>query len=838
MSTLPDSARVVIIGAGIVGNCVAYHLAEKGWKNMVMIDKGPLPNPGGSTGHASNFIFPVDHSKSMTQLTQDSVRQYKEMGMFRQSGGIELAQTKERMEELKRRMASAKCWGEEAELLDPAGVKKLFPWVNEERILGGFYCPSVGVVDSLQSGTIMREKAQERGSLEVFPNTEVLDIGVEEGRVKSVSTTRGEMTADYVIIACGVWSPRIAAMAGASIPLYPVAHQMIDAGPIPQFAQAKGEIEYPILRDMSVLMYERQAAGNLEIGSYAHRPILYDPDTIPSIDEAKLSPTEMPFTREDFDPQLEDALELLPEMLDHDSVEIQYAINGLISLTTDGAPVIGETSEVKGLWSCAAIWIKEGPGAGRLLAEWMTDGAPEIDPNEVDIARFYPFAKTKDHVCARTSEGFNKIYGIVHPQEQWQSNRNLRLSPMNTRERELEAEFFETAGWERPQWYGSNQRLLQEFEGRLMERSNAWDAFGWSPIINAEHLAMRERVAMFDLSSFAIYDVVGSGALDAVQRLAVAQMDVQPGKAVYTLLLNPFGGIKSDLTIMRLSRNHFRVVTGGGHGPIDKKWILDHLPENGSTQLHDLTTSLCTIGVWGPKARDLVQAVAEEDMSNQAFAFATAKPITLGPISAWAVRISYVGELGWEIYAPFEQGQFLWDMLWKAGQEFGVVPAGIGVYGTTARLEKSYRLYGHELDTDFTAAEAGLLRPKVKAQDFIGKEAYLKAREGEPAAVLCTLSVEDHTSASGEKRYMLGHEPILSREGQPLVDRKGRRSYVTTAGSAPWLGKHLLMAYLPVDQAQVGSSLLVEYFAEHYPVTVEAVGNAPLFDAENSRMKG
>jgi glycine cleavage system aminomethyltransferase T/glycine/D-amino acid oxidase-like deaminating enzyme len=774
----------------------------------------------------------------MTQLTQDSVRQYKELGMFRQSGGIELAQTKERMEELKRRMASAKCWGEEAELLDPAGVKKLFPWVNEDRILGGFYCPSVGVVDSLQTGTIMREKAQEMGSLEVFPNTEVLGMGVEDGQVRSVSTTRGELTVDYVIIACGVWSPRIARMAGASIPLYPVAHQMIDAGPIAQFAQAKGEIEYPILRDMSVLMYERQAAGNLEIGSYAHRPILYDPDTIPSIEEAKLSPTEMPFTREDFDPQLEDALELLPEMLDHDSVEIQYAINGLISLTTDGAPIIGETPEVKGLWSCAAIWIKEGPGAGRLLAEWMTEGAPEIDPGEVDIARFYPFAKTKDQVIARTSEGFNKIYGIVHPQEQWQSNRNLRLSPMNAREKELEAEFFEAAGWERPQWYNSNQRLLQEFEGRLMERPNEWDSFGWSPIINAEHLAMRERVAMFDLSAFAIFDVVGKGALDAVQRLAVAQMDVEPGRAVYTLLLNPLGGIKSDLTMMRLGKDHFRVVTGGGHGPVDKKWIVDHLPGDGSAQLHDLTTTLCTIGVWGPKARDLVQAVTEDDMSGAAFPFATAKHITIGPISAWAVRISYVGELGWEIYAPFEQGQYLWDLLWKAGQELGVVPAGIGVYGTTGRLEKSYRLYGHELDTDFNAAEAGLLRPKVKAQDFIGKEAYLKAREGEPAALLCTLSVDDHTSASGEKRYMLGHGPVLSREGQPLVDAKGRRSYVTTAGSAPSLGKHLLMAYLPVDQAQVGNSFLVEYFAEHYPVTVEAVGNTPVFDAENSRMKG
>lgn len=838
MSQFPNQARVVIIGAGIVGNCVAGHLAEKGWEEMVMIDKGPLPNPGGSTGHASNFIFPVDHGRSMTQLTLDSARQYEAMGVSRTCGGIELARTEERLNELKRRMASAKCWGVDAELLDPDGVLKLFPWVNKEKILGGFYTPSVSVVDSLQAGTLFREKAQKKGALAVYPNTEVTGIDVEAGRVRRVKTTRGEIAAEIVVIACGVWSPRIAEMAGAAIPLVPVVHQMIDAGPVPQFAQAKGEIEYPILRDMSTMMYERQSAANMEVGSYAHRPILHDPNDIPSIDQAKLSPTEMPFTREDFEPQLEDALSLLPEMLDNDQVEIQYAINGLISLTPDGAPVIGETPEVKGLWSAAAVWIKEGPGVGRMVAEWMTDGAPDLDPNEVDIARFYPYARTKKHVWDRATEGFNKIYGIVHPQEQWMSSRNIRLSPFHERTHALGAVYFQTAGWERPHWYESNKGLLEVYGDRISDRPNEWDARWWSPVINAEHLAMRDRVAMVDLSAFAIFDICGPGALGTVQQVAVSQMDVPVGKAVYTLLLNNHGGIRSDVVVVRTGHQTFRVITGGGHGGVDKKWFEDNLPEDGSSQLHDHTSALCTVGVWGPSARDLLAAVTEDDVSEAGFPYATAKKLQIGEIPVWALRLSYAGELGWEIYTNAEHGKKLWDILWAAGQPHEVVPVGIGVYGTTARLEKGYRLYGNDLDTEYTPVEAGMALPKVKPQDFIGKTAYLEARQTDPAAVLCTLTVDDHMSSMGERRYMVGHVPVLAADGTPLVDAKNRRSYVTSAGAGPSVGKFILMAYLPPAQATVGNRLKVEYFTERFPVTVAAVGPTPLFDPENKRMKG
>ncbi|HEY6677730.1 MAG TPA: FAD-dependent oxidoreductase [Actinomycetota bacterium] len=838
MSALPDRAGVVVIGAGIVGNSVAYHLARLGWRDIVQVDKGPLPNPGGSTGHASNFIFLVDHSKEMTEITLDSVRQYKELGVFTESGGIEVARTPERMEELKRRMASAKSWGiEPAELLSPSEVKEVLPFIDENVILGGFHCPGIGVVDSLRAGTLMREEAERLGAITISAKTEVLGIDVAGGRVRGVRTDAGDIRTDVVAVCCGVWSPRIALMAGASIPLTPAVHQMIDIGPVPLFEKTVGEIEYPIVRDMDTNMYERQHGSEFEIGSYAHRPILLEPDGIPSIEQAAQSPTELPFTKDDFDPQMEDALTLFPEIVADERVGVKYAVNGLISLTPDGMPIVGETPEVRGLWSVAAIWVKEGPGFGRTVAEWMTDGCPEIDPHSSDIARFHDHQRTKRHILARSAEGYNKTYGVVHPMEQWASNRDVRLSPFNGRERDLGAVFYETAGWERPFWYESNRPLLDEYGDRVMPRQAEWEARWWSPIINAEHLAMRDRVAMVDLSAFAIIDIGGPAALDVVQRMAVKQMDVPVGRVVYTPLLNPAGGVKADLTIMRLSDDRFRVVTGGFSGMADRKWFASHLPDDGSAQLHDQTSALCTLGLWGPRAREVLAAVTEDDVSHEGFAFAACRWIQVDTLSVLASRISYVGELGWELYVPMEQGVRLWDVLWEAGEPHGVLPVGIGVYATTARLEKSYRAHGNELDLEYDLVEAGMAGRAVKDDDFIGRNAYLKQRAEEPAAVLCTLTVDDPTSASGVERYMLGREPVLSRDGEPLVDAKGRRSHVTSAGSGPSVGKHILMAYLPPDRAEVGGGLAVEYFGERYPVTVAAVGSTPLFDPTNERLK-
>jgi len=837
MAGADTNKRIVIIGAGIVGNSLAYHLTRLGVTDLTMIDKGPLPNPGGSTGHASNFIFPVDHSKEMTLLTLESMRQYKDLEVFIESGGIEIARTEERMQELTRRVVSAKSWGiEPVELLTPQQIKDKVPYINETLTIGGFFTPGAGVVDSLRAGTIMRERAIEAG-MKVQANTEVLGIDVEHGRATRVKTTRGDFDADIIVIACGAWSPRIARMAGASIPLTPMVHQMIDIGPVPRFANTTGMIEYPIVRDVDTNMYERQEGTGLEIGSYAHRPITLEADEIPSIEESALSPTELPFTQHDFDPQMELALDLMPEIVGDETVGVKYAINGVLSVTYDGMPLLGETPETRGLWSAAAIWIKEGPGAGKTVAELIVHGESEIDVFESNIARAYSCQRTRTHIVARASEGFNKMYGIVHPGEQWASDRNVRLSPFYEREQQLKAVFIEGAGWERPNWYESNSPLLDEYGDKITRREAEWDSRWWSPIINAEHLAMRDRAAMIDLSAFAIFDVVGPGALQTVQNVAMRQMDVPVGRVVYTPLLTPSGGFKQDLTIMRIADDVFRVVTGGAYGMSDKKWFADHLPHDGSAQIHDQTNAFTTLGLWGPRARDILQSVTAADVSHESMPFARCKDIEIGPVQALASRISYVGDLGWELYVPIEQGARLWDIVAEAGAPHGIVPAGIGVYGTTGRLEKCYRAYGAELEGDFNVVEAGMAWGKVKDQDFVGKEAHVRHRGEEPAAIMCTLTVDDHTSKSGTKRYMLGHEPILTRDGQPITDRKGRRSYVTSAGSGPSLGKYILMGYLPPEHAVVGNELAVEYMGEQYPVTVVTNDSTPVFDPDNTRVR-
>ncbi len=837
MAEVPASARCVVIGAGIVGNSLVYHLARLGWRDIVQIDKGALPNPGGSTGHASNFIFPVDHSRENTEITRDSVRQYKEMGVFTESGGFEVARTEERMQELRRRMSSAKAWGIDAELVEPSFVKEKVPFLEEDVIVGAFWTPSVGVVDSLRAGTIMRERAFELGALTVVPTVEVTDITVEDGVVKGVQTTGGYIEAETVLIACGVWSPKVAAMAGVELALIPTVHQMISVGPCKQLAELPGEISFPIVRDMDTLCYERQHGADMEVGSYAHRAIMHDPEDIPSNEQAKLSPTEMPFTQDDFDPQLEQAFELMPELLGGEGAEIRYAINGLLSMTADGSPILGETPEVKNLWVAAAVWIKEGPGTGRAVAEWMTNGWSEIDVSHSDIARFYPHQKKREHVKSRTNESFIKTYGIVHPAEQYADDRNKRLSPMHESQRELGAVFYEAVGWERPQWYASNERLLADYsDEQLMPRTAEWDSRWWSPIINAEHLALRERAGIIDLTAFAIFDLVGPGAKEGVQGVVVSQADVPDGRVIYTPVLNENGGFVSDLTVMKIADDHYRVVTGGAHGMVDLKWFRDRMPAD--VQVVDLTNELTTIGVWGPKARDILSGLTSDDVSNEGFKFGTFREINLDGLTVIASRISYVGELGWELYAPMADGARLWELLLSEGAKHGAVPVGIGVYGTSGRIEKGYRAFGFELDGERSIVEAGMQRPRVKAADFVGKAAYLAQREAAPKAVMCTLTVDDHTSASGEKRYMLGGEPIVTREGAQLTDGHGNHPYVTTAGSAPSLGKHVLMAYLPPENATVGEQLAVSYMEELYPVTVGSVDSTSLFDPENARIRG
>ena len=855
MSEVPSHAKVVVIGAGIVGNCLVGHLSRLGWTDMVLLDKGPLPNPGGSTGHASNFIFPTDHNKEMAFLTVDSQNQYIGLGLNNTCGGIEVARTPERMHEFTRRMTSAKAWGIDARLVTPAEIKEMVPFINEEILLGGYYTPSVSVVDSLASGTSMREEAVAKGALQVFANTEVLDIEttpVPGGlpKVTAVVTNKGRIECEYVAIACGVWSPRIAEMAGATIPLTPAVHQMADVGPIDVLVESNKELAFPIIRDMDTFCYERQSAGSMEVGSYAHRPILMRPDDIPSNEAAALTPTELPLTYDDFEPQMEQAIELM-EMLG--DAEIKYAINGLLSLTPDANPVLGECVEVRNLWSAAAVWIKEGPGIAQLVAEWMTYGYPHMcDPHGSDISRFYPHEKTEWHINARCNEHFNKTYGIVHPREQWASQRGMRRSPFYAREEALGAVFFDARGWERPQWYESNAGLMEKYPEACQPRQHEWDARWWSPITNAEHLAMRESVGMVDLTAFNEFDFEGPGACDFLNWVCVNNVDVAVGRSVYTPLLTPQGGFRGDLTIQRLGTDHFRVITGAFDGGRDHYWFTKHMeqfnahhgPQGKWVTFNDMSGAMCTIGVWGPNAAATMAKIATDhttaayDVSQEGFPYGAVRDVLIDGVPCTMFRISYVGDNGWEIYTRMEHGLKLWDAIAAAGQEFGIIPVGIGVYALTGRIEKGYRLMGSELESEYNPVEAGLARPKVKSADFIGKEAYLSAREESPAAIMCTLSMDSQRCAEGYDRFpMGGNEPILTLGGERILDSKGRVSRVTTAGAAPSLGKYLLLAYLPPEHAVVGTKLQMMYMNELYPVTVEVAGSTPLFDPTDARMK-
>ncbi len=842
MSDFPASAKCVVIGAGIVGNCLVGHLTKLGWRDLVLLDKGPLPNPGGSTGHASNFIFPVDHNKEMCLLGVQSANQFRDLGLSVDSGGIEVARTQARLDELQRRMTSAMAWGVEARLLTPAEVGELVPFINTDVVLGGFYCPTVSVVDSLETGTVMRKLAVESGC-RVLANTEVLDLRTKEGpipgssQVSAVVTDSGVIEAEHVVIACGVWSNRIANMAGAHIPLVPAVHQMADVGPIDVLAATGNEIGYPIVRDMDTFCYERQTAGSMEVGSYAHRPIFHHPDDIPSNEEAALSPTEMPFTPDDFDDQMEQAIDLMDMLGD---AEIKYAINGLLSLTPDAMPCLGEIPEVRNLWSAAAVWVKEGPGMAQVVAEWMTHGYPRvIDAHGADVARFYPEERSEEHIWARCAEHFNKTYGIVHPSEQWESRRNLRVGPYFSRQQSLGAEFFQARTWERPQWFESNADLVDRYgvEGREVE----WDARWWSPITVAEHLNLRDNCGLVDLSAFQIYELSGPGAVDFAERLAVNKVDVAVCRSIYTPWLTPDGGFHSDLTMMRLAEDKMRVVTGVFDGGRDEFWVRRHMPGDGSVSFDNVTDRITTLGLWGPNAPAVLGALCDADLSQAGSPYGWLKEVELDcgdlRVDATLFRISYVGDAGWEIYVSWDDGPALWDALMRAGADFGLRPTGGGVYGTSGRLEKGYRLMGAELESEYNPLEAGLARPKVKAADFIGKEAYLAARAaGPPEVLMCALTVEDLTDSRGRKRYMQGgNEPILTTEGERIVDSHGRVSRVTSAGPGPSVGKHLLMGYLPAELAEAGTELQVMYMNELFPVKV--AGTGAVFDPGDTRMR-
>ena len=798
---------------------MAYHLTKLGWRDIVVVEQGRLFETGGSTSHAPGLVFQINPSKTMTRFARYTVDLWSRLELdgvpcAKTVGSLEVAWTPERLSDLKRKVGYGLSWGVEAHLLSAAEARGLFPMLSE-RVLGAMYVPSDIQTKATRPAEAMAREAERNGAA-FYGNVKVTGFGITDGRVAAVHTTQGDIKTDLVVSAVGIWAPRLDGLAGVPIPLSPMQHIYAVTTPLPDLAGSADEISLPILRHQDESMYFRQVGEAIGIGSYRHEPLVVEADDILDHGEAPIAPAEMPFTPSHFESAMAAAREALPSL---EGAGLTRKFNGLFSFTTDGFPVLGESPRVRGFWSAQAVWITHAGGVGKAVAEWIVNGEPTTDLRECDIRRFHPHALSRPYVRARAAQQYREVYDIIHPRQQPTNPRNIRLTPFFARQRELGAVFFENAGWERPQWYDANQDLLDSLTVTGESRAG-WAAREWSPTVAAEHVAARERVALFDLTPFAKFEVTGSGALGALQHLASNQMNKPVGSITYTAMLTPSGGIKCDLTVTRLGEERFLVLTGGAMGLHDLDWIRSHLPDDRSVRVADVSSGRCCLGLWGPRARELLSRVCEDDVSDAAFPYLTAKPITVGEVSVLALRISYVGELGWEIYAPAEQGLRLWDSLWEAGRPLGVIAAGGGAFDSL-RLEKGYRLWGNDIHTEYNPYEAGLgFAVKMRKGDFVGREALGKLRAQGLTRRLCCMTLDDPSSV------VVGKEPIL--DGGRVL------GYVTSANYGHSIGRGVVYGYLPIEYAKAGRNVDVLYFGERLQATV---ANEPLYDPDGRRMK-
>ena len=816
---LPERARSVVIGAGIAGCSVTYHLTRLGWRDIVVVEQGPLFETGGSTSHAPGLVFQVNPSKTMASFARYTVELWKSMKLYGERcanpvGSLEIAWTPERLEDLKRKAGFAMSWGIEAHVINSSEARDLIPMLSD-RILGALYVPSDIQTKATRPAEAMAREAERDGAA-FYANVKVTGFGISNGRINAIHTTRGEIETELVVSAAGIWAPRVGGMAGVSIPLSPMQHLYAVTEPLPELEGAVEEVSQPILRHQDEAMYFRQVGESYGIGAYNHEPLLVESEDILDHEDAPIAPAEMPFTPAHFEKARAAMGELLPAL---DGAGLTRKFNGLFSFTNDGFPVLGESPDVRGFWSAQAVWITHAGGVGKAVAEWIVNGEPTTDLRECDILRFHPHAHSRPYVRARAAQQYREVYDIIHPRQQMTHPRNLRLTPFYARQKELGAVFFENAGWERPQWYDANEGLLDSLDA-AGESRDGWEAREWSPVVAAEHVAARERAAMFDLTPFAKFEITGPGALDALQNLTTNQMNKPVGSITYTSLLTSTGGIKCDLTITRLSDENFMVVTGGAMGLHDLDWIECHLPDDGSVAVNDISSSQCCIGLWGPRARDLLSRVCDDDLSNEGFPYMSAKRITIGEAPALALRISYVGELGWEIYAPSELGLYLWDMLWETGRPIGVIAAGGGAFDSL-RLEKGYRLWGNDIHTEYNPYEAGIgFAVRMRKGNFIGRDALREARERGLNRKLCCMTLDDPA------RVVMGKEPIL--------DGDRALGYVTSANYGHSIGRGIVYGYLPVEYAEVGTAVDVLYFGERLQATV---AREPLYDPNGDKMR-
>jgi len=814
----------VIVGAGIVGASAAYHLADLGITDVLVIDQGPLFATGGSTSHAPGLVFQTNGSRTMCRIAQDSVALYDTLDVDGEPvwfgvGGLELATTPERIEELKRRQGFARSWGlDDTELLSPAECAERSPLLDPSTVLGGYWVPSDGAGNGVKIVEALARRAQDAG-VRFEGGVTVTGFDTTGGRSRAVETSTGRIECERVLLCAGLWGPTVGAMAGVPVPLIAVQHQLVWTDPVPELAGLAGTwASHPIVRHQDVSLYYRQREDHYGVGNYRHEPIVTPQDRIRAPGSA-MQPSLMPFTPDDFDLCESETERLFPALAGRmRPSDPTRSINGMFSFTPDAGSVVGESADVRGLWLCEAVWVTHAAGMARQAVEWMVEGEPGYDLAEADANRFYPFQTTAPYVTERGKQQYREVYDILHPRQQPSKSRNLRLTPFFDRHVSLGARFITGAGWERPQWFEANLDLVGGVTHEWARRAG-WAAKEWSPIEGGEHLAVREGAGLFDLTAYVKLRVQGPDSLAFLERVCANRIDKPVGSVVYTAMLTPGGGIRCDLTVTRHDEDVFMVVTGGGSGMHDLAWLRGQVRDGEQVRIFDASSRSFVLGLFGPRARDILETVTSDDVSNAGMPYVTGRSIEIGEVPVFAQRISYVGELGWELYGPFDMGARVWNLLWEAGREHGLVGAGLGAFDSL-RLEKGYRLWGQDIGTEYDPISAGLGFAVRWEKDFQGKQALERIRDEGPAKRLSAMTFDD------PRDVVMGKEPIW-HDGRVV-------SYVTSANYGYSIGRGIVYGYLPTDISNEGTSVEVEYFGRPLAATVAA---DPLFDPKGVRLR-
>jgi 4-methylaminobutanoate oxidase (formaldehyde-forming) len=825
---LADHAQAVIIGGGVGGTSIAYHLAALGWRDVVLVERAELTS--GSTFHSAGLVGQLRSSVTLTRMMMYGVELYRrlreETGVdpsWHEVGSLRLASSQARLEELRRQAGWAQTFGLPLELIAAEEAERRFPLMSTEGVLGAAFLPTDGWLDPTNLALALAAGARARGAT-VRTHARVTGIGVQDGRVNSVTVEergqRSEIRTDVVVNAAGMYAPEVGRLAGVSIPIVPMAHQYLITQPLDGVTSA-----VPTMRDPDNLCYFREEVGGLVMGGYERDPAPWALDGIPADFNHRLLEPDWPR----FGEIMSGAVRRVPSIAD---ASVSQMINGPEGFTPDNEFILGE-SEVGGFFVAAgfcAHGIAGAAGVGRELATWIVEGEPELDLWKMDIRRFGPQYRSPAYRLARTREVYATYYDIHYPNEERQAGRPLRLSPAYPRLVALDAAFGEKSGWERANWFASNARVVEDglddaaervaIEALEELRPRGWAGEHWSPAIGFEALATRRTAALFDETSFAKIEVAGPRACDLLQRLCANDVDVPGGRIVYTSMLNRRGGIECDFTVTRLGPERYWIVTGTAFGQHDLGWIRRHAAANGSVIVRDVTSSRACLGLWGPNARAVLASVSRDDVSNDAFPYLTAREISVGPVPVVALRVTYVGELGWELYAPMEYGLALWDTLWTAGRPFGLVAAGYRAIDAL-RLEKGYRVWSADITPEETPYEAGLgFAVKLdKGVDFVGRDALLRSREAGPRKRLRCLVLDDPRSVC------LGNEPV--RIAGEIVGR------VTSGGYGFSVERSIAYAYLP-PTVEVGERGEVDVFGEWVGFEV---AREPLFDPAGERIR-